>query len=123
MKTWLTSPNQRLALIAVIIAVLVMASLLTRACRSPARMPEMESHDVQDQEEQLQTGEWQEAPETPSDKPDMISDELGAIRQREQGRRELLENLRRHARENPDDPYALSLEEIDELEASGADIH
>lgn len=48
-----------------------------------------------------------------------IAAEFEADRQREQGRKELIERLRKQALENPDDPGTLSKERIDKLEKSG----
>lgn len=48
-----------------------------------------------------------------------IAADFEATRQREAGRKELIENLRKQASENPDDPGALSKERIDQLEKSG----
>ncbi len=45
------------------------------------------------------------------------------LRRREQGRQELIENLRRQARENPADPGVLSRERIDALERSGDSLN
>jgi len=48
-----------------------------------------------------------------------FSTEFELIRQREQERKELMENLRKQARENPGAPGTLSKEQIDALEKSG----
>lgn len=48
-----------------------------------------------------------------------ISAEFDKIRKQEQGRKELIENLRKQSRENPGDPGTLSKERIDALEKSG----
>lgn len=48
-----------------------------------------------------------------------VAQEFESIRQKEQGRKELIDNLRQQARENPDDPGTLSKERIDALEKSG----
>ena len=53
------------------------------------------------------------------DTPQNIPQTLDALRQREQGRQEMIDNLRQQARENPDDPGTLSKERIDALEKSG----
>ena len=58
-------------------------------------------------------------PAPATDIPRDISQTFEAMRQREQGRQELIETLRRQARENPDDPGTLSKERIDALEKSG----
>jgi cytochrome c-type biogenesis protein CcmH/NrfG len=55
----------------------------------------------------------------PSDGIQAIAAEFEKMRRKEQDRKELIENLRKHARENPDDPGALSKERIDQLEKSG----
>ena len=54
-----------------------------------------------------------------TDSRNNLPQEFETLRQREQGRQEMINNLRQQARENPDDPGTLSKERIDALEKSG----